>query len=361
MKKFITLTVLVSMMASLLIGCGNTTDTEETSTESTITETSTEESAEQEEFTWEFEEMTADKETEAAEYMLDTFSKLKMDNTYLQVYVGQDMANTYVYNKNGEVLFTMYDGSYFTIFRNDGLATIFADEILTAVDIDVLTILEGVATVARDSDNTQIFNVDSSDIADTERDWTRRYRVVVNDYDDLKEIYSSAGDEYSQTVVDGVKESVGDTFQLSYYFTEFDDGHISVECGIEEDGADALVWYFDGYYTIYDWLLADDWYADDFTEFDAETMEGLAQDVLADVKQSIIDFANDNGLELETIESEEETTEETSTDTETVEETPTETELIEETQTEESETVSEESTESEETVVVETAEVTEAE
>ena len=39
MKKFITLIVLVSMMASLLIGCGNTTDNEETSTESTITET----------------------------------------------------------------------------------------------------------------------------------------------------------------------------------------------------------------------------------------------------------------------------------------------------------------------------------
>ena len=320
MKRFATVLVLISMIGVLLTGCSKPdTSVEEASTK-VSTEVSTEEASAEEESQWEFVEITPQEEEEAADLMLDTLDKMKHDNTYIQTYVGEGMANVYVYNKNGEVLFTTYDGSYFTIFRDDGLATIFADEILTAVDMDVLTILEGVATVAKESDNTKIYNAVNPEISDTDIDWVARYRVVINDYDDLKDVYSVAGDEYSQTVVDGVKEAVGDTFQMSYYYTEFTDGHVAVECGIEENGADALVWYFDGYHTIKDWELSEDWYSDDFQELSAEKMEELAQEVLAEVKQSIIDYAEENGLELETIENTSEGSPEDLGETETSEE-----------------------------------------
>ena len=347
MKRFVTVLVLISMIGVLLTGCSRSdTSVEESSTEvstkASTEEATTEETSTEEESQWEFVEMTSQEEEEAADIMLDTLDRMKHDNTYIQTYVGEGMANVYIYNKNGEVLFTTYDGSYFTIFRDDGLATIFADEILTAVDMDVLTILEGVATVAKESDNTKIYNAVNPETSDTDIDWVARYRVVINDYDDLKDVYSAAGDEYSRTVVDGVKEAVGDTFQMSYYYTEFTDGHVAVECGIEENGADALVWYFDGYHTIKDWELSEDWYSDDFQELSAEKMEELAQEVLAEVKQSIVDYAEENGLELETIENTPESSSEDSSEslgeTETSDEDSSET--LDETET--SEEISEE-------------------
>lgn len=245
-------------------------------------------------------ELTKQESLGAIHQMLDVMQELGVNNTYIQLYVGEDEANTYIYNKNGECFLVMADGSYFEIFKNDGYAVAYGSTIMEIQDLDVLALVERVLQTAASDEATKVYRFEQ-DIPVEERGYEYKYRIIFDNYDSLAKCYDGLGEAYASGFLDELKEACGDDLKLSYYITEYTDGYASVECALDEGGEDYLMWYFDGWYTLGDWQLDKAWYSDSLGEIPQEELEDMAYTVWTTIRDLVNTFAEENGLEVETV------------------------------------------------------------
>ena len=103
------------------------------------------------------------------------------------------------------------------------------------------------------------------------------------------------------------------------------------------------MWYFDGWYTLGDWQLDKAWYSDGLGEIPQEELEDMAYTVWTTIRDLVNTFAEENGLEVETVGEYDYEAETATVDSETATEVSESEEVESETTTEVSETATEDS------------------
>lgn len=299
-------------------------------------------------------EISDEEAKEAIERLSAKLEDITHDNSYIQLYVGDGSYNTYVYNKKGESIFVMYDGTEFSVTRSDGLTAMFSNgDVVTGPNLSIIDNIVNVVKEPLNNDECWVGKVEEQ-LADGEesvRDYESMTLIKITNRDMILDIYSGVGDEYTETVADQIEELFGDTFELRFYFTEYTDGSLVIESSYidPEDGEEYLSYYIDGAFVLDDWELSEEWYESDLSGLSAEELEEMADVVFSDAKELILKYAEENGLEVEEIDYsqyDEESTEESAEDV-NIEES---TEVEEETESNPEDTVTEEIKEDEEEI-----------
>lgn len=236
---------------------------------------------------------------------------IKNNNGYVQVYTGQDEYDTYIYNKNNEVVAQGNSTAYVSVFRNDGKVIRYTDTIAVAEneDIDIMSIVDNTLK-AVDGKTVKLYKVEQTLAEDVDTDtYYTEYLVDIVGEDNVKKMYSSVDSTFGDTMVQGMYDAVGEDwephFKLIFFTTA--DGAFTVACHVVIDDTDQMNWYFDGYLNVYDWSLPEEWYTNDFS--DTETSETLLTNLIQDLHTMISKYAEDNGIDTTTDEENTESTE----------------------------------------------------
>ena len=291
------------------------------------------ESVDSTEITTSFSEVTLKKKeiTTVKDALIAQLDDIISKNAYIQVYSSDDAYDTYIYNAKGEIFGQGSDTNYMTVFRKDGTAIRYTDSISVGQDIDILSLSRNVLNLIG-KDDVEIKQVKNDDVSPDEMGYNE-YAVYVKSWDAIRDIYSPVSDEFADTMVSSIQDSMGEDWDpcFKFYFAaglDEDNGSFSVTCDlIDKDGKEYINWRFDGYLLVYDWELTEDWYTYDFS--DADTSEDMLTDLVGKLGAMMKQYAEDNGIDTsaeDTVESTEDAVEET---TEAVESTEEATEALE--------------------------------
>lgn len=136
-----------------------------------------------------------------------------------------------------------------------------------------VSILENVLDRAlKDPDHVSVTAVEAGE--DDDGNKYTSYRVTFDSAESYIDVYKSFDDDKKQSLAESLKQTVkqysNEDPKICFEFLAGNDWSLSVYNTIVLDDDYILNWYFDGYYEIFDWSLADEFYddADDIQTYD---------------------------------------------------------------------------------------------
>lgn len=260
----------------------------------------------------------------AQEIMLNYINGITNGSTYSQVMTGEDQYVYYMYNSKGEVFTQDMNATYTEVFLNDGRVFKYdTDEQVLSVgsDIDIASIFRNTVE-AIGNDNVTLYEMDLSEVEAPEG---HEYRIDFVGEDAVKLLYKSVGDEFATDMVESITSSITDwephIIMVMFIGDNVEDSYSY--CLYVIDNSEYTNWFFQGYDTVGDWALEEDWYTYDAeSDGNGEKYSTLMNTLVDNVNTVMLSYADSNGwlvneeLTSETVE--ESTTEE---NTETVEST----------------------------------------
>lgn len=139
-----------------------------------------------------------------------------------------------------------------------------------------VSILENVLDRAlKDPDHVSVTAVEAGE--DDDGNKYTSYRVTFDSAESYIDVYKNFDDDKKQSLVDSLKQTVkqysDEDPKICFEFLAGNDWSLSVYNTIILGDDYILNWYFDGYYEIFDWSLADEFYDDDVD--DMQTYDNL--------------------------------------------------------------------------------------
>ena len=257
----------------------------------------------------------------AKKLMHDYVKCITTGSTYSQVMVGEEQYIYYMYNSKGEVFTQDANGSYTEVFLNGNDVIKFdaVENVLSVgTDIDVASILRN-SIEAIGKENVKLYEMDLTGL---DVPAGREFRIDLVGEDAVKLIYSSIGDDFATEMVDSIKSTIKDwePHIIMVYFIGENSADSYCCCLYVIDNAEYTNWFFQGYDTVNDWALSEDWYLYDAdSDTDGEQYADLISDLVSDIDEVMLSYANSKGWVEESTEQSEST--ETVDTTEEVEDT----------------------------------------
>lgn len=257
--------------------------------------------------------LAGDEKNAACDAILERLGKMKTDNTYLQVQVGDNAYDTYIYNKKGECFAQSDSGIYTSVTRSDG-STIKLDSENDAViiekDIDIITLMENAAKVAKNHDDIVVYDMETSE------EGTKEYRIDMIGEEVFREVYDMFSAELGDIMVDTIVSNMGENWEphLIYCYI-MNEETVTLYCYVVENQVEYTNWLSQGYLTLGDWSLDEEWYAEDIETFNYEKGHEMLTALVTDLEEVLTNYAEANNIEMEN------TSNETNNETTTVPDT----------------------------------------
>ena len=267
----------------------------------------------------------------AQEIMLNYINGITNGSTYSQVMTGEDQYVYYMYNSKGEVFTQDMNATYTEVFLNDGRVFKYdTDEQVLSVgsDIDIASIFRNTVE-AIGNDNVTLYEMDLSEVEAPEG---HEYRIDFVGEDAVKLLYKSVGDEFATDMVESITSSITDwephIIMVMFIGDNVEDSYSY--CLYVIDNSEYTNWFFQGYDTVGDWALEEDWYTYDAeSDGNGEKYSTLMNTLVENVNTVMLNYADNKGWlvnEEPTSETVKESTEENTETAESTEETETSTE-----------------------------------
>lgn len=272
-----------------------------------------------------------DKIADAQEIMLNYINGITNGSTYSQVMTGEDQYVYYMYNSKGEVFTQDMNATYTEVFLNDGRVFKYdTDEQVLSVgsDIDIASIFRNTVE-AIGNDNVTLYEMDLSEVEAPEG---HEYRIDFVGEDAVKLLYKSVGDEFATDMIESITSSITDwephIIMVMFIGDNVEDSYSY--CLYVIDNSEYTNWFFQGYDTVGDWALEEDWYTYDAeSDGNGEKYSTLMNTLVDNVNTVMLSYADSKGWLVDeeiTNETVEESTEENTETAESTEETETSTE-----------------------------------
>lgn len=261
----------------------------------------------------------------AQEIMLNYINGITKGSTYSQVMTGEEQYVYYMYNSKGEIFTQDMNSTYTEVFLNDNRVFKYdTDKQVLSVgsDIDIVSIFRN-AVEAIGNDNVTLYEMDLSEVEAPEG---HEYRIDFVGEDAVKMLYKSVGDEFATDMVESIKSSINDwephIIMVMFIGDNVEDSYSY--CLYVIDNSEYTNWFFQGYDTIDDWTLEEDWYAYDAeSDENGEKYSALMNTLVENVNTVMLNYADSKGWladEEPTSETVEESTEENTETAESTEE-----------------------------------------
>lgn len=259
----------------------------------------------------------------AKEIMLNYINGITNGSTYSQVMTGEEQYVYYMYNSKGEVFTQDMNATYTEVFLNDGRVFKYdTDEQVLSVgsDIDIASIFRNTVE-AIGNDNVTLYEMDLSEVEAPEG---HEYRIDFVGEDAVKLLYKSVGDEFATDMIESITSSITDwephIIMVMFIGDNVEDSYSY--CLYVIDNSEYTNWFFQGYDTVGDWALEEDWYTYDAeSDGNGEKYSTLMNTLVDNVNTVMLSYADSKGWlvnEELTSETVEESTEE-NTETEEAE------------------------------------------
>jgi hypothetical protein len=261
--------------------------------------------------------LTGDDAQTAKENILTVLDFMKERSTYMNVQVGEDEYNIYIYNKDGECFAQSYDGQYTAVFMKDGTTVKYdasSDIIAVGSDIDFESLLTNVVNaVDSGTEGVTLYEMDFDEEEIPEG--YHEYRVDLVGDEAVKLAYTGINETFEDEMLTQLEDDITDSLgeedwepHLIYCFIISEGNNLTSYCYVVADGQEYTNWVQDGYLEFSDWTFTDDWYTTDFSSIDTDSLYDMIDDLLDMLEDVMETYADENGLTLED-------TSETSTDT----------------------------------------------
>lgn len=244
--------------------------------------------------------------TTVASKILNKIGNIKNDSTYIQVQVGDNEYESYMYNKNNECFAQSSDGAYISVFRNDGKTIKFggdAGAIAVGKDIDVLTIAENaMKAVSRKVDGVQLFEMEPT----KENPDVIEYRIDLAGDEAVKQVYISEDTkedkEFAELMVNNMIEQIGDwephiILVCALSNKPENENDFMMYCMFVQNNQEYTNWVMLGHIVTDDWKLDEAWYTTDFANTDATEFSTLMNDTVTQLGDILDKYAKENGLD----------------------------------------------------------------
>lgn len=236
----------------------------------------------------------------------DLIKNLRHSNTYISIQDGPESSEIFLYNKKGECVAQSSTNDYLTIFRNDNISYSFTDVLHVGEDISMLQLVEHASE--RALNGGAVVKLPTKEL----ENGLKEVRIYLDNWEQVKGIYSMISDTFALKMMTNMQsEAQSDDFALIFDVIYSDDGRLSVECNVCVNNKVYTSWYFDGYLTLSDWELQEDWYTLSL-KTDEETGEATdeekiavvnkAEDLLTELLEKVGSvmkaYADENGIEI---------------------------------------------------------------
>ena len=241
----------------------------------------------------------------------ERLTTIKNDNTYLQLQVGEDEYEAYVYNKNNECFAQASDGDYSAAFRNDMKVVKYTSEssaLAVGTDIDILSIaINAAKATTKDIKNARLLKMTPSEPSSVSE-----YRVDLVGDEAVRACYTSLGSNFADSMLANLKGQITDwePHLIFVYLVDENSKDISMQCYYVADNTEYTNWVLQAYVPISEWALDESWYTidvnsidlDKFVEMlDNETIKisKLLDEIIANSEQTSTDDTentNDTGV-----------------------------------------------------------------
>ena len=236
-----------------------------------------------------------------------TVGLVRSQNPYMQVLVGPDTYLHAIYNDKGEAFVESEATGVVGVYKNNHKLVVVSNteseeesSISFITDLDPLSFIEAACDVVGQNGATI-----SKEKQDNDYD---KYTIKVVGKDAIKSVYMQTGDEqYANDSMDmlfnSVEEDVSDNAYLIIRVicsNGNSDGTgvvFGATCNMSFDGTEDgeyTSWAFDGYISIPDWGLGDNWYTTPETDSDAWTE--LYQTTVESMASSLMEFMYSNNM-----------------------------------------------------------------
>lgn len=244
--------------------------------------------------------------TTVASQILNKIGNIKNNSTYIQVQVGDNEYESYMYNKNNECFAESSDGTYISVFRNDGKTVKFggdAGAIAVGKDIDVMTITENaMKAVSKKVDGVQLFEMTPT----KENPDVTEYRVDFVGEEAVKQLYISENKQedrdFADLMVNNMKEHIGDwephiILVCALSNNSENENDFMMYCMFVQNNQEYTNWVMLGNIVTDDWKLDEAWYTTDFANTDANEFSTLMNDTVTKLGDILDKYAKENGLD----------------------------------------------------------------
>jgi len=238
--------------------------------------------------------LQGDKLSDACDNIIDLLTSLKHDNTYIQLQVGDDVFDTYIYNKKGECFAQSDSSGYSSVALSDGRTVKISthdEEVIIESDTDVLSLMLKVAELAKTDETFTLYDMVVED------EGIKEYRIDVVGEENIRKIYSSFGDQVADNIMQNLKASLGDSWEphLIYCYL-LADNKCTLYTYVVANNEEYVNFYSQGHVTLGDWELSEDYYQADLDTLDYKTACDLLENTVYDLEQILQTFAIENGL-----------------------------------------------------------------
>lgn len=259
------------------------------------------------------EELTGKKAETARDKITEALNEISGSNSYIQVQVGDNKYDTYIYNKNGEAFGQASSGDYSSIYRKDGTSVKYSkdsEKFNIGQDVSFVDILNNVVNATKENDKNIKFYRMTTDLTDG-KNKVYDYRIDLQGADAIKKAYGKLADDVGDSIIDAMKESIGKDWEphLIYCFSVSGkpgtkDSTFVACCYIIYNESEYMNWIANGYIELDDWALDEKWYDDDaLNKLSGDEAYEYVDGLVKDLENIIQKFADDNGIDLDTTES----------------------------------------------------------
>lgn len=218
-------------------------------------------------------ELSATDRQKAIKLLQKYVNHMKKNSVYYTLTYSDSSMDIVLNNRGNEELSELGAGGISGItaggtFYQKSETGVYKAESMTSVSI-----LENVLDRAlKDPDNVSVTAVEAGE--DDDGNKYTSYRVTFDSAESYIDVYKNFDDDKKQSLAESLKQTVKQYSdadpKICFEFLAGNDWSLSVYNTIILGGDYILNWYFDGYYEIFDWSLADEFYddADDIQTYD---------------------------------------------------------------------------------------------
>ena len=237
-------------------------------------------------YLFEHEVLNGDKLESVVSDIEDRILTIKGNNNYVQLQVGENEYEAYVYNKQGECLAQDSANNYSAAFRNDNKVVKYTSEdnaLAIGTDIDILSIaLNAINATRKNIDGISLFEMKT----DAESS-VKEYRVdLVGDLA-VRECYTSLGINFADSMLASLKDQLEnwEPHLIFVYLVDTNTSDISMYCYYIEDNTEYTNWVMQAYVEVDDWSLSEEWYTLDIANVEMEDFVAMLDNETAKISK----------------------------------------------------------------------------
>ena len=228
--------------------------------------------------------------------LTENMQNIRDKNAYLKLVDGEDSTQTYLYNSHGEAVLQSDKDQCFTVFTNQGESYRFTDKVEKGADIDILQLAENSLKLVGN-------RAEITEPTSESEDYVKGFEttcVTIHGFDNIRGLYEPVGEEFADNMIANMKKSVPanvENVDIRFRFIRGDNGVFSAGCELIMDNKKFMLWYFDGYLSLYDWQLSDIWYEDSINDNNGqEVLQGL----IDELDEMFKEYSEDKNLNIST-------------------------------------------------------------